>query len=313
MPCVDTSTALAVIVCLQVVSSDARAVPPEYRLDDGRLILAGVSADCPMIYDNDWWQDVPDAVYLWAKACQGKCDLRGNVITRCTFGWEKGYAHKFEEQIDDCQKLLRMARDSGLRNVPEPVLGAKEALRRPQSGQIEDTQFQKSPGSELIVAEARKATRDKPLLVFVGGSCTTMAAAYLTDPSVVDRTIVFQIDGGGYNGSDGWAWEIVMKRCRFANWARGYFWDKINVWKPDRFRDLPQTPLGDFLRHYAFEGHGKANQWGDGPWIFYTFDHRCLTNVEDYDGAAITVPKGATATGMIEDEFFATMTAACGQ
>lgn len=285
----------------------AHALPPEYRVENGRLTLVGVSPDCPMIYDNDWWQDVPDAAYLWTKASRGECDLRGNVITRCTFGWEKGYAHQLQEQIDDCQKLLAIARESGLRNIAEPVLGAKEALRRPKSGKIEDTRYDKSPGSALIVAEALKASREKPLLVFIGGSCTTMAAAYLSDPSIVERTIVFQIDGGGYNGSDGWAWEIVMRRCRFANWARGYFWDKINTWKPDRFRELPANPLCDFLRHYAFEGHGKANQWGDGAWIFYTFERRCLTAAEDYDGRAITVPRGATNMEAIENEFFNTM------
>lgn len=288
----------------------AHALPPEYRVENGQLLIAGVSPDCPMIYDNDWWQDVPDAAYLWTKASQGKCDLRGNVITRCTFGWERGYAHKLQEQIDDCQKLLAIARESGLRNVPEPVLGAQEALRRPKSGKIEDTRFDKSRGSELIVAEALKATHEKPLLVFLGGSCTTMAAAYLTDSSIADRVIVFQIDGGGYNGSDGWAWEIVMRRCPFANWARGYFWDKINVWKPDRFRELPANAVCDFLRRYAFEGHGKANQWGDGPWIFYTFNHRCLTGAEDYDGLAITVPRGATDVAAMEGEFFKTMTRA---
>jgi hypothetical protein len=260
-----------------------------------------------MVYDNDWWQDVPDAAYLWTKASLGKCDLRGNIITRCTFGWERGYAHKLQEQLDDCQKLLTIARESGLQNVPEPVLGAKEALRRPTSGKIEDTPLDKSPGSELIVAEARKATRARPLLVFIGGSCTTMATAYLTDPSIVESTIVFQIDGGGYNGSDGWAWDIVMRRCRFANWARGYFWYKVNTWNPDPFRGLPPNQLGDFLRHYAFEGHGKANQWGDGPWIFYTFEHRCLTKVEDYDGFAITVPHGGTDVPAIENEFLSTM------
>lgn len=309
-PCLGNSacTALAVAFTL-LLPRASHAVKPEFHLEGGRLLVSGVSPACPMIYDNDWWQDVPDAAYLWAKAGLGKCNLRGNIITRCTFGWEEGYAHKLEEQVDDCQTLLRLARESGLRHIPEPLLGAKVALRRPQSGRIEDTRFDKSPGSELIVAEAHKATREKPLLVFIGGSCTTMAGAYLTDPSLVDRTIVFQIDGGGYNGSDGWAWEIVMKRCRFANWARGYFWDKINVWKPDRFRGLPKNPLCDFLRRYSLEGHGKANQWGDGPWIFYTFDHRCLTNAEDYDGVAITVPRGATDVAAIEDEFFDTIQA----
>lgn len=302
----------SLIVSILLATRAAHGLPPEYRVEKGQLIVANVSPDCPMIYDNDWWQDVPDAAYLWAKASLGKCDLRGNIITRCTFGWEKGYAHQLQEQIDDCRKLLRLARASGLRNIPDPVLGAEQALRRPKSGDIEDTRFERSRGSELIVSEARKATLQRPLLVFVGGSCTTMATAYLSDPSLVDRTIVFQIDGGGYNGSDGWAWEIVMKRCRFANWARGYFWDKVNTWKPDRFDELPKNPLGDFLRHYAVEGHGKANQWGDGPWIFYTFDHRCLKNAEDYDGLAITVPRGATDVNAIEDEFFRTMMMSAG-
>lgn len=44
-----------------------------------------------------------------------------------------------------------------------------------------------------------------------------------------------------------------MERCRSANWARGYFWDKINTWKPERFGGLPRKPLCDFLRRYAFE------------------------------------------------------------
>lgn len=245
-------TCVAALTAAALAPRCALALPPDHRMVDGQLVVAGVSTDCPMIYDNDWWQDVPDAAYLWTKASLGECDLRGNIITRRTFGWEQGYAHKLQEQVDDCQKLLSLARESGLRHVPEPVLGAVEALRRPESGKIEDTKFERSRGSELIVAEARKATREKPLLVFIGGSCTTMAAAYLADPSVVDRTLVFQIDGGGYNGSDGWAWRIVMERCRFANWARGYFWD---TWcrKSTKYLRLLASP--DF-RHRA--------QWNDG-------------------------------------------------
>lgn len=77
---------VAVIVAATVAPQCASALPPEYRMVDGRLIVAGVSPDCPMIYDNDWWQDVPDAAYLWTKASLGECDLRGNIITRCTFG-----------------------------------------------------------------------------------------------------------------------------------------------------------------------------------------------------------------------------------
>ena len=134
-----------------------------------------------------------------------------------------------------------------------------------------------------------------------------MASAYLTEPRIADRMIVFQVDGGAYNGSDGWAWEITMKRCRFANWARGYFWDKLNAWNPELFRSLPSNPLGDLLRQYARSDLARANQWGDGAWIFSTFDPRCLSRAEDYDHLAITIPKDATQVKYIAAEFCATM------
>jgi hypothetical protein len=291
-----------------LLANVARAVAPSYRVTERGLVIESVSPACPMIYDNDWWTDVPDAAYLWAKASLGQCQLRGNIITRCTFGWEKGYAHTMEESIRDGQKLWTAARAAGLRNVPEPILGAKEALRKPASAQVEDTKFVPSPGSDLIVTEARRATPEQPLLVFVGGSCTTVATAYLTDPAIAGRMIVFQIDGGSYNGSDAWAWEIAQTRCRFANWAKGYFWEHVSTWDPEPFQTLPRNPLCNLLRDYARGNLGTANQWGDGPWIFWTFDSHCLTKAEDDRGVAITVPKGGTDVKRIEREFLATMT-----
>lgn len=285
-----------------------QALVPEFSETHGTLQIVGVSAANPVIYDNDWWTDVPDAAYLWAKASLGQCNLRGNIVSRDMYDWEKGYTYQIKQGMADCQKLFAAARASGLRNIPEPVAGSDEALRKPGSGKIEDTLFKRSPGSDLIVAEAKEASPEKPLQVFAGGPCTTVATAYLTDPTIVDRMIVFQIDGGAYNGSDGWAWEIAMKRCRFANWARGYFWDKLQAWNPDRFKELPHNPLGDLLRTYAKGDLARANQWGDGAWIFYTFDHHCLTQVEDYDNAAITVPKQGTQVKAMEEEFLETMT-----
>lgn len=263
--------ATMVIAAAAVLLEKARALPPDYHVERGRLVVAGVSPECPMIYDNDWWQDVPDVAYLWTKASLGECELRGNIITRRTFGWENGHSHPLQEQIDDCDKLLAIARESGLQKIPEPVLGAKEALRRPASGKIEDTHFERSKGIELIVAEANKASPDRPLLVFIGGSCTTIAAAYLSDPSIVGRTIVFQIDGGAYKGSERWAWEIVVRRCRFCNLARGYFWDKINVWEPDRFRELPKNPLCDFFAAIRFRRAGQGQSMGRRPVDFSFF------------------------------------------
>jgi hypothetical protein len=285
----------------------AWATAPAYRITPAGLVLEGVSAQCPIIYDNDWWTDVPDAAYLWAKASAGKCNLRANIVSRDMWGQPDRYQHTLADGMKDCETLLRAARASGLRNIPDPVPGADRALVRPASGRIEETAFQRCPGSDRIVAEARKSTRARPLLVFCGGPCTTVAIAYLTDPSIAERMIVFQVDGGAYNGKDDWAWEIVKQRCRFANWARGYFWDKIGAWNPRVFDDLPRNPLCDLLRRYAASDLAKANQWGDGAWVYHTFDTRCLTRAADYDGVAITVPQDGTEVARMTAEFLMTM------
>ncbi len=294
-------------VMLELAASAASATVPPHRATPSGLVLEGVSAASPMIYDNDWWTDVPDAAYLWAKASAGKCNLRANIVSRDMWGQPGRYQYTLADGMNDCRELLRAARASGLRHIPDPVAGATQALVRPADGRIEGTAFQRSPGSDRIVAEARKASIKQPLLVFCGGPCTTVASAFLTDPSITERMIVFQVDGGAYNGQDGWAWEIVKLRCRFANWARGYFWDKIGTWKPEPFAALPSNPLCNLLKRYAGNDLARANQWGDGAWIYHTFDRRCLTRAADYDGVAITVPQDGTNVARMAGEFLATM------
>jgi hypothetical protein len=290
-----------------VLAMPVMAVIPDYTIKNGIIHLEGVGPGNPVLYDNDWWTDVPDAAYLWAKASLGEARLVGNVITRCTFGWEKEYAHTLKQQTDEAARLFRLARESGLENVPEPVVGSTVALRKPAGGRVADTPFERTPGSALILAEAGRASPEKPLLVFAGGSCTTIASAFLSEPSITNRVVVFQIDGGGYNGSDKWAWEITMRHFRFVNWARGYFWDDVSVWKPERFQELPKNPLCDFLRDYSVSRLGRANQWGDGAWLFELFAPGCLTAVEDFNQRGLTVPRAANNVPAMAAEFFRTM------
>lgn len=285
------------------------AAPPSFKVNDNGFSIEHVSPDCPIIYDNDWWTDVPDAVYLWVKASRKECSLRGNIVTRDMWEWQNGYTFKLEEGLKDCRDLIANARASGLKNIPDPLIGCEKVLLRPESGKIEDTLFQQNAGSDLIVAEAMKASPSKPLLIFCGGPCTTVATAYLTNPAIAERIIVFQIDGGAYNGKDNWSWQIVEQRCFFANWARGYFWPQVEKWQPENFSSLPDNPVCDAMRRYAFGDLAKDNQWGDGAWIFWLFDRDCLTKAEIYDETGLTVPReGVNATAMGK-EFFRTLLA----
>ena len=299
---------LLIVACgMTFLHSTVLAVPPDYAAADDHISLTGVGADNPLIYDNDWWRDVPDAAYLWAKASLGEANLKGNIVSRDMWGWEEGYQYQLADGMKDAQALLKAAKASGLKNIPNPIAGANAALIRPQSGKIEETTYTRTEGSDLIVVEAKRATPEKPLLVFVGGPCTTVATAYLTDRSIADRVIVFQIDGGAYNGKDSWSWQIALQRFRFVNWADGYFWGDWSEWQPERFLRLPKNPLTEALSNYANSDLGKANQWGDGAWIFALFEPRCISKVLDKKVNELTVPKEGTNFRWIEDEFFKTM------
>ena len=133
------------------------AVVPEYTVGKDGVHLNGVKPDNPIIYDNDWWFDVFDNNYLWAQASLGEANLRGNIVSRDMWDWQKGYHYKMEDCLKDARKALKLARDSGLKNIPDLTCGSDRVLIRPQSGRIEDTVSYPSDGSRLIAAEARKA------------------------------------------------------------------------------------------------------------------------------------------------------------
>lgn len=299
------SILIAAIIVLSV-NVPVIAIQPSYTVENGARI-AGCGPSNPMIYDNDWWKDVPDAAYLWAKASLGEASLRGNIVSRDMWDWEKGYLYKREDCLKDALALFEDAKASGLKNIPMPIEGANEALVRPTSGNINETRFTRTPGSDLIVAEALRASPQKPLLVFAGGPCTTVANAYLTDPSIANRLIVFQIDGGTYNGKDSWSWEIAKNKLYFVNWAQDYFWGDWSPWNTARFKELPPNRLGEMLRTYSTSDLGRANQWGDGAWIFTVFEPSCITQVTPYDDNALTVPKEGNQIQRFENEFFRTM------
>ncbi len=160
------------------LTTSAKASEIGYQLTDAGLQLDKVSAKCPMIYDNDWFSDTPDKNYLWAKVSLKQADLRGNIVSRDLWNWRNGYQLLLQQGLDDAQKSLGMARRSGLKNIPDAVAGADAAFARPASGKIEDTLVVPSAGSDLIVREARRASAQKPLLVFVGGPLNTVANAY---------------------------------------------------------------------------------------------------------------------------------------
>jgi hypothetical protein len=299
------------------------AVPPAHTVGDGAVFLAGVGPGNPVVYDNDWWFDVFDNNYLWAQASLGKIDLRGNIVTRDMWDWQKGYQYSMNQSVEDAEKALKLARESGLKRIPGLTLGSDRVLERPASGRIEDTVPHPTDGSRLIVAEARKASPDKPLLVIAGGPQTTVANALLSDPEIAPNLVVFNLTvTGGYNGKDAWSPYIVAKRTRYVDWGGGEFWDKDSVFRAEDFERLPDNPFTADMKRFIRTDLGRANQLGDGAALVWLFQPKCWTGAEvrhaEWHGSAmgyvppppgapgdvLVIPKAATDLRASRDEFF---------
>jgi hypothetical protein len=318
---------LSTWLSLILLVSTAVAEVPDHTVTDGEVRLVGVGPDNPIIYDNDWWFDVFDNNYLWAQASLGKVNLRGNIVSRDMWDWQNGYHYSYEQSFADAEKALKLARESGLKNIPDLTRGADRALTRPASGRIEDTKPHPTAGSHLIVTEAKKASPEKPLLVIAGGPQTTVANALLTNPEIATNLVVFNLTvSGGYNGKDGWSAYIVAKRARSVDWGGGEFWDRDSVFRQEHFASLPENPFTSDMKRLIKTDLGRANQLGDGAPLVWLFQPKCWTRVDfrkaEFHGSfmgyasiadaetgdVLVIPKAATNLTACREEFFRVLT-----
>lgn len=327
------SLRLVAPVLLALVSG-ARATEIKYQNTDAGLKIEGVSPACPMVYDNDWMGDTPDKNYLWAKASLGRADLRGNIVSRDLWDWQKGYQFSMQQGLDDARKSLALARRSGLQNIPDAIAGADRAFARPASGKIEDTPIVPSAGSDLIVREAKKASAQKPLLVFVGGPLNTVANALLIDPSIAPKVVVLMTDLRGYNGKDEWANHIVAARCRLVNFGAALWWpqrpampsmplDCVRALPPSESNaDLLRLAEGFWNRSTRADKPDRDDGFADGAGLFLIFEPRSwkrvqrqreegifgLRDVDDADQAGFDVLDAREVDfGLMREEFFRTL------
>lgn len=226
--------------------------------------------DNPVLYDNDAADDVYADELLLALASTGEIRLAG-MITSSSIAPENPFVPPadFDRFVRDREELVAKAEASGLTNIPPRVLGPNGQLERPTSQRIEDTRPLDSPGSRLIVSEAKKASVEKPLVIVVGGPLTAEADAYLLDPSIADKMVVAWIGGrrddmGDYNGwSDPWAAYIAMHRLRLIQFTA--YGGRPHVAKA-ALPSLPASPLRDYMVQKHHPTNGDPGDWdADSP------------------------------------------------
>src|SRR5690606_29085077 len=134
----------------------------KYRISNG-LQIEGVDAKSPIIYDNDMVEDTPEDQLLWLKYHYGEINLVGNIITRnmdqCNVGPCK---YDMQHTINQWTRATTAAKNAGMKFL-DPVVGSTDRMTIPSSEKIEDTKWTGSAGVDLIIREAMKASKERPL------------------------------------------------------------------------------------------------------------------------------------------------------
>lgn len=204
----------------------------------------------PVVADNDSSEDTYTDELLMALHTSGRIHLRGMITTYS--GWsEPGFPADFlaAHGTSARQELIAKAHRSGMANVPAPVAGSMRELKRPPSGRIEDTEAHGNGGTDLIIAEAGRATAEKPLVVVAGGPATTLAEAFLLEPDITNRVLLAWNGGNNWNGEGEpfrWATEIVLRHFRCVLFDRVTETAAPVVEKSD-LHQLPDTELRQFM------------------------------------------------------------------
>jgi hypothetical protein len=217
------------------------------RVPHGRL---PVDERNPVILTNDGISDNWQGEYAVLLANAGGPKLAGIIVSSSPI-WQD-----IDTNITGWRGLVQAARDSGLRDIPDPVASIGAALMRPGSGQVEATRPNRSEGAHLIAETAmRLGLPYRPLVVVTGGRLTDVADAYLMEPTIADRILVVSSMGtanaaGGAmaapNGEmDPWADAIVTNRLRFVQVSAYY--DQLTDVPDARIADLPANAFGDWI------------------------------------------------------------------
>jgi hypothetical protein len=204
----------------------------------------------PVILDNDQSSDnwVGEQAMLLANS--GGPPIAGIIASASSY-WPVA-----RDNAAGWTRLVTAARASGLKNIPDVTTSDGLPLVRPADGQIDSTTGNQSAGGRLIVELSRQLSLPwRPVVVLACAPLTSVADAYLQDPSVVDRVVVVAVLGayaapnGVMNGPNGdldpWADWIVAQRFRYVQVSAYY--DQLGDVTPADLPSLPQNALGAWM------------------------------------------------------------------
>jgi hypothetical protein len=214
----------------------------------------------PIVLVNDSESDNWQGEYAALLANNGDLKLAGIVVGT------NPNSPNIVDNVMAWRNLVKAARSSGLRNMPDPIASIGVPLTRPPSGEIDATQANRSEGAQFILAAANTFSLPyRPLVILTAGRLTDVADAYLIDPSVTKRVVVVATLGsltstgavmGPPNGEmDPWADTIVTARFRYVQISAYY--DQLTDVPTSRLSELPANEFGQWI------AAKQPNIWND--------------------------------------------------
>ena len=204
----------------------------------------------PLVLVDDGTTDNWGTEYAVLLANAGGSPLAG-IVVGASGPWPS-----LDTNVAGTRSLVAAARQSGLKNVPDPIASIGEVLKRPASGDIDATLANRSEGALFIVDASRRLARSyRPLVIATGGRLTDVADAYLIDHTVTERVVVVASLGslstsgaamGAPNGEmDAWADTIVATRFRYIQVSA--FYDQLADIPASRLSELPANAFGSWM------------------------------------------------------------------
>src|SRR5690606_36565379 len=165
--------------------------------------------------------------------------------------------YTMQQTIDQWNRVIKAINNAGEKMLA-PVVGSEHRMEVPASNKIQDTKWYSSPGVDLIIREAMKASKERPLVIFIGGQATTVANAYLKNPAIADRIVAIHVNGyrdaprpRGFNTIDAWSAYVVMKNMRYVNFTGdlyGWYKDKNVNLTQEMINSLPNNHFSNSVK-----------------------------------------------------------------
>lgn len=225
--------------------------------------LDAVDTTREYVYVNDIPPDNFNGELALAMASQDDgIDLRGFLNEFPPVPWWDS-EQRYETAKSYYRKHHRLTHDraveSGFSDLPPAQYGLFERHRKPESGEIADTEPIGSEGTNVIVEAAKDASPQNPLVVAVGGPVCTVADAYLQEPSIADSVVVFWRTlppwGELWNMAlSGWSATVVVKNLRTVI----CFDDgSARITREQVQERLPDEPLKQYILNKKYDGTGE--------------------------------------------------------